>query len=157
MLFAALFLFTAPTAKPQCAILSYNTLKAIWDTKEKEDKLLNLNFEKRSGNHYARCKMVMCTTADSIGKNYNEFIFLYDDEVMYSFADKNAYLKLKADVKKKARYAGFAMFDEIKREYYFDGKICYCFYVGFRNCLSTTIPDYNVGFLEKIPLFVEKE
>lgn len=152
-----LFLFSTGTAATaQCPILSYKSFKAIWTTQSKEDKLLELGFEKRSGNHYARCKMVMCTTADSISKNFNEFVFIYDDEVMYSFSDKNAYLKLKTEVKQKAKYAGFAMFDEIKREYYFDGKICYCFYVGLRSCLSTTVPDYNVGFLEKVPSYVEK-
>lgn len=156
LLVATVLLFSATAANAQCTMLNYSALKTVWNTKEKEDKLLEMGFEKRSGNHYARCKMVMCSTNDSIARNYNEFVFLYEDEVMYSFADKNAYLKLKTEIKSKAKYAGYAMFDEIKREYYWDGKICYCTYVGLRNCLSTTIPDYNIGFLERIPSYVEK-
>ena len=155
--FAALFFFTGTAVKAQCPILSYNTIKVLWDTKAKEDKLLEQGFEKRSANHFVRCKIVMCSTKDSISRNYKEYIFIYDDEVMYSFSDKDAYLKLKTEVKGKAAYAGFAMFDEVKREYYTDGKICYCFYIGQRECLSTNIPDYNVGFLEKVPSYVEKE
>jgi hypothetical protein len=157
ILITALILFTGTTVKAQCTILSYNSLKAVWDNKTKNDVVLDLGFEKRSGNHFARCKMEMCHTKDSTGRNYNEFIFIYDDEVMYSFVDAAAYQKLKAEVKGKTEYAGFAMFDKIKREYYYDGKICYCFYVGDRACLSMKVTDYNVGFLEKVPSYVEKE
>jgi hypothetical protein len=155
ILFAALFLITG-TAKAQCTILSYNSLKNLWDNKAKEEKLLEMGFEKRSS-HFGRCKIEMCSTNDSISKNYNEFVFVYDDEVMYSFSDKDAYLALKTEVKEKAEYAGFAMFDDVRREYYTDGKICYCFYIGQRSCLSTKIPDYNLGFLEKVPSYVKKE
>ncbi len=156
LFFAAFFLFTGRAAKAQCTILSYKSLKVLWDTKAKEDKLLELGFEKRS-TYFARCKMEMCSIHDSISKNFNEFLFIYDDEVMYSFSDKSAYLKLRTEVKEKARYAGFAIIEDVKREYYTDGKLCYCFYIGDRKCLSTNIADYNVGFLEKVPSYVEKE
>lgn len=151
-----LCLFATVAANAQCNKLRLTEFNRIWNSGDRENVLSNMGFSKRSG-YFGRCKMEMCHTADSTSRNWNEFVFLYDDEVKYSFVDKTAYDNLLGEIKAKAKYVGFAVFDEERRTYYFDGKICYCIYIGKRDCLSMQITDYNLGFYDKVPSYVESE
>ena len=154
--FFVLFLLMSVVSNAQCTMLSFNQYKEIWNAKSKDDKLTEMGFSKRSG-YYGRCKIEMCSTPDSVSRNWNEFLFVYDDEINYSFVDKAAFENYSAFIKTKAKYVGHAMFDEQRREYYFDGKTCYALYVGERSCLNSQITDYNFSFLIKVPAYVEKD
>lgn len=160
---AVYLLLSVTTTHAQCTTLKFDDLKKISHSRFPEDLLLEKGAIKLSEKTWGLCIKVICESADSVSKRYNERLFFPSEEdsvsisMIYYTYSQASYTDIKNKAKDQFRFIGKETIGDVTLDFFFDGKYYYSFAVSPTRCnmANVDLNFYEVRFYREKPAYLE--